>query len=268
MQAIPNLGPIAGPSTLPSEPTPLPSSANIVSIAHNTEGIADEAEMDIDAECTSSEAKLLLPEREGGVESSIKNQEEGVAESSPQRGVESSQGEEMREASPEGEDWVMVEKPELVCDNGVVTTSAEGEEGVEGVSDSTAGMGGVSDSGVGGLGASDSTEGEKVESDSTEGERVSDSTEAAESGVSDSEAAIRSSSMEQEEVMDSEEQADKTDTCSSSDQGERTNVERGEEETCREAEPAEEREDLVMGEEESARTVSVQSSEERNQIDR
>jgi len=266
-QAIPILCPTPGPSTLPSEPSP--STANIVPIIPTTKGSA-EAEMDsmdIDTECTSSEAKLLLPDREGGVESSIQNQCEGEVESSPRGGVESSQVEERREASPEVDDWVMVEKPDPVCDNGLVSTSAEGEGRVDGVSESTDGQDGCSDNGEGEVGPSDSTEGDKVVSDSTEGEGVSDSTEAAASGLSDSEAATGSSSMEQEEVKDKEEQADKTDTCSSSDQRERTSMERGEEETCREAEPAEEREELIGGEEEAANIVSVQSSEERNELD-
>ena len=86
--------------------------------------------MDIDAECTSSEARLSIPDRqEDSVESSIEANREEEAESSPEEGVESSQGEGRREVSPEGDDWVMVEKPAVVCDSGMVSTSAEGEVG-------------------------------------------------------------------------------------------------------------------------------------------
>ena len=129
MQAMPDLCPTAGPSTLPSLATlPAPSTANTPTMP-NIEG-TPEAEldsMDIDTECTSSEARLTIPVREGSVESSIETEREEEAESSPEEEVESSQGEERREASPEGDDWVMVEKPEPVCDNGLVSTSAGGE---------------------------------------------------------------------------------------------------------------------------------------------
>jgi hypothetical protein len=163
-------------------------------------------------------------------------------------GVESSQGEDRREASPEGDDWVVVEKPTPACDNGLVCTSAGGE-GVMGEQE-----GGVSDSSSQG-GMSDSMEGEVGGSDSTEGAApVSDSSEDA-----GAEAAAGSSDiMEQGEGVDSEAGQDKSDTCSSSDQGERMSVGMGEEKTNSEAEPWEE----------TASPVSVQSSEEKNEMDR
>ena len=45
-------------------------------------------------------------------------------------------------------------------------------------------------------------------------------------------------------------------------------VGRGEEDTNREAEPAEEREEVVGGEGETDSPVSVQSSEDRSEVDR
>jgi len=262
-KAIPDLCPTAGPSTLPGVSTPSPSTATTSPTMPSTEGMA-EAEldsMDIDTECTSSEARLSIPAREGdSVESSGETKSEEEAESSPGEGVESSQGEGRREVSPEGDDWVMVEKPAPACDNGLVSTSAGGEgvvgEPEGGVSDSSS-QGGVSDSTGGEVGGSDSTEGAAPVSDSSEdagGEVVTDSEAAAES----------SDNMEQ---GDSEVGQDKSDTCSSSDQGERMSVGRGEEETNSEAEPAEEREEMAGGEGETDSLVSVQSSEERNEMD-
>merc|ERR1712129_82809 len=66
---------------------------------------------------------------------------------------------------------------------------------------------------------------------------------------------------------ESESEQDKSDTCSSSDQGERMSLGRGEEETNSEAEPAEEREEMGGGEGETDSPVSVQSSEERSEMD-
>jgi len=278
---MPDLCPSAGPSSLPSVSTPSPSSANTSPTSPSAgPEAASESEMDsmdIDTECTSSVARLSLPDREGSVESTNEQSEE-EAESSPEENVESSQETERREASPEGEDWVMVEKPApavSVCDTGLVSTSATGDEGSgsadnveqEGVSDSTEGEVGGSDSTEMESGVSDSTEGAREVSDSTDRDReVSDSSREAADGtsVSDSEATAESSDMDQEGVADSEVEPDKSDTCSSSDQGEGTSVDQGEEETNREAEPAEEREEVVAGEGDSdSSPVSVQSSEER-----
>ena len=238
----------------------------------NTEGMAeaDLDSMDIDTECTSSEARMSIPAREGSiVESSGETNRDEEAESSPEEGVESSQGEDRRDASPEpeGDDWVMVEidKPAApACDIWLVSTSAGGE-GVVGEQE-----GGVSDSSSQG-GVSDSTEGEVAGTDSTEGVAlVSDSSEdAGGEGVTNTEAAAGSSdNMEQGEVVDSEVGQDKSNTCFSSDQGERLSVGRGEEETNSEAEPAEEREEMVGGEGVTNSPVNVQSSEERNEMDR
>ena len=228
----------------------------------NTEGMAeaDLDSMDIDTECTSSEARLSIPAREGTiVESSGETKREEEAESSPEEGVESSQGEDRRDASPEpeGDDWVMVEidKPAApACDIWLVSTSAGGE-GVVGEQE-----GGVSDSSSQG-GVSDSMEGVAPVSDSSE--------DAGGEGVTNTEAAAGSSdNMEQGEVVDSEVGQDKSNTCFSSDQGERLSVGRGEEETNSEAEPAEEREEMVGGEGVTNSPVNVQSSEERNEMDR
>jgi len=260
----PDLCSAPGPSSLPGVSLPSTSTATASSNLPMTE-VMQEPEldsMDIDTECTSSEARLSIPDRqEDSVESSIEANREEEAESSPEEGVESSQGEGRREASPEGDDWVMVEKPAVVCDSGMVSTSAEGEVGGqdvgEVVSDSS-GQGGVSDSTEGEIGVSDSTEGTGAVSDSSE--------DNIEQVVTDSEAAAEpSDNLEQENVSDIKIDQDKSDTCSSSDQGELLNVERGEEDTNSEAEPAEEREETIQGGEENTDSaVSVQSSEERN----
>ena len=59
-------------------------------------------------ECTRSEARPSNPVREGdSVKNSMEAKREEEPENSPE-GVKSSQGEEIREASPEGDDWVTV----------------------------------------------------------------------------------------------------------------------------------------------------------------
>jgi len=261
---IPDLCSAPGPSTLPGVSLPSTSTATTSPSNPITEGTSEPEldSMDIDTECTSSEARLSIPGREedASVESSVEAKREEAAASSPEGGVESSQGEGRREVSSEDDDWVMVEKPAAVCDSGLVSTSAGGQiggqEGGQEVSVSS-GQDGVSDSTEGEVGGSDSTEVTGIVSDSSENEvgQV----------VTDSEAAAEPSDiMDQGDVVDNKEDQDKSDTCSSSDQGELLSVERGEEETNSEAEPAEEREEMVEGEENTDSIVSVQSSEERN----
>jgi len=259
---IPDLCSAPGPSTLPGMSLPSTSTATTSPSNPTTEPELDS--MDIDTECTSSEARLSIPGREeqASVESSVEAKSEEAAVSSPGGGVESSQGEGRREVSSEDDDWVMVEKPAAVCDSGLVSTSAGGQvggqEGGQEVSDSS-GQGGVSDSTKGEVGVSDSTEVAGVVSDSSENEvgQV----------VTDSEAAAEpSDTMDQGDVVENKDAQDKSDTCSSSDQGELLSVERGEEDTNSEAEPAEEREEVVEGEENTDSSVSVQSSEERNEV--
>ena len=83
--------------------------------------------------------------------------------------MESSQGEESREASPEGDDWLMVEKSGLTCDSGLVSTTAEGEGvvgGQEGGYLNSSDQGGVSDTTEGEVEGADSTEGTGSVSDS------------------------------------------------------------------------------------------------------
>jgi hypothetical protein len=113
-------GPV--PSTLPSVSSPSHRTATTSHTMPNTEGMA-EAEldsMDIDTECTSSEARLSIPAREvTSVERSGENKSEEEAESSPAEGLESSQGGGRREASPKVDDWVC---PAPACDNGLVST--------------------------------------------------------------------------------------------------------------------------------------------------
>jgi len=257
---LPELCSEPGPSTLPE--VSLPSTSTATTSPNNpiTEGTSEPEldSMDIDTECTSSEARLSIPDREEetSVESSEEAKREEAVASSPEGGVESSQGEGRREVSPEDDDWVMVEKPVAGCDSGLVSTSAGGQVGGQVVSDSS-GQDGVSDSTEGEVGGSDSSDVTGTVSDSSEnevGQIVTDSEAAAEP----------SDNIDQEEVFDKVEE-DKSDTCSSSDQGELT-VERGEEETNSEAEPAEEREEMNEGEENTESIVSVQSSEERNEM--
>merc|ERR1719347_2102779 len=103
----PDLCSAPGPSSLPGVSLPSTSTATASSNLPMTE-VMQEPEldsMDIDTECTSSEARLSIPDRqEDSVESSIEANREEEAESSPEEGVESSQGEGRREASPEGDD--------------------------------------------------------------------------------------------------------------------------------------------------------------------
>jgi len=260
-ELFPTAGPsnISGVSSVPSPSTATPSLP--IQDSQQEQGLDS---MDIDTECTSSEVKISTfntKSEDNSVESSIENSRD-QAESSPEEGVESSQTEAIREASPDREGWVMVDKPASNCDSGMVSTSERGEGPVllseDGVSNSSEEVPLVTDSNevnIGGL-------------DSTENANISDSSNDVRSQlVSDSEAATGSSDVGEEHVVCNKVETEKIDTCSSSDQGNGQCMEIGDEDTNSEAEPAEEREDVILGDGETERSVSVQSSEERNELD-
>jgi len=249
--------PTAGPSNVPglaTSPTPSTASTPSTPAMSIKEDTPESDSMDIDTECTSSQVRMTVRNTDPSSTEMVK--EANVAESSQLEGVQSSQREDNnREASPEGDEWVMVEKPIAVCDNGLVSTSAVSnvthalQEPLELDSSETSNVSDSSDREVGG---------------SLEGPSMSNSSNNP-SNELDHEVPSESSNFVEKGNDDCG--LDKVETCSSSDQGERMSLDVEDEDLNSEAEPAEEREELAVGDTEVDSPVSVQSSEERGESD-